>query len=114
MEPYQFVRLRGYREEVSFALEMGDGPVLRQARERLSALALSEEERAELIRIDQDVIDQIMTLDEVQAFLLEDDPLQPLDHWWWHFGKLRAGSYPARLLPPPLREVYAGAVGEAA
>ena len=96
-------RLRGYLEEVEFALEMGDGPFLRETRERLAALALDETETTEVARLDGFVIDQIATLDEVQSFLLDDDDTQPLEHWWWHLGKLRARTYPAHCLPEHLR-----------
>ena len=40
------------------------------------------------------------------AELLRDDPTRPLAQWWWHLGKLRAGTYPAELLPPHLRAIH--------
>lgn len=99
-------RLRGYLEEVEFALEMGDGPFLRETRERLATLILDDSESTELARLDGFVIDQILTLDEIQPFLLEDDEAQPLERWWWHLGKLRRRTYPAHRLPEHLRTIY--------
>ena len=99
-------RLNGYLEEVHFALDRGEGPLLRHGRERLSQAALTPAEQAELAELDADVVDTVLVLDEVAPYLLDDDSAQPLAHWWWHLGKLRAGTYPADLLPPPLRRIY--------
>ncbi len=99
-------RLRGYSEEIHFALEVGEGPTLRQARSLISTMTLTSDEQTELVVFDEYVMDAIANLEEVQTYLLEDDDLRPLLHWWWHLGKLRAGTYPAQLLPPHLREIY--------
>lgn len=106
MAAQRSTRLNGYREEVHFALDMGEGPLLRHGRERLSQATLTPAEQAELVELDADVIDTVLVLDEVASYLLDDDPAQPLAHWWWHLGKLRTGTYPADLLPPPLRLIY--------
>ncbi|NEX20998.1 hypothetical protein G3480_11860 [Thiorhodococcus mannitoliphagus] len=114
MAASRLARLNGYLEEVEFALDMGDGPLLRETRGRLGVLELDAEEEAELGRLDALVVDQVRSLNDIQSFLLEDDPSHPLEHWWWHLGKLRDGSYPANLLPEHLREVYEHARDEAA
>lgn len=100
-------RLRGYSEEINFALEIGEGPTLRQARSRISAMALTPDEQRELAELDTLVIDEILNLEDVQVYLVEDSDNHPLAHWWWHLGKLRAGTYPADMLPPHLRAIYA-------
>ncbi|TAN51575.1 MAG: hypothetical protein EPN21_06305 [Methylococcaceae bacterium] len=99
-------RLRGYRQEVDFCLELGEGPTLRRVREDIAVLALTPEEQAELVDIDAGAVEFVVSLDDVAPYLLQDDPAQPLSHWWWHLGKIRAGTYPADLLPPHLRAVY--------
>lgn len=99
-------RLRGYSEEINFALDVGEGPTLRHARNRISTMALTPDEQYELAELDELVIDQILNFEDVQAYLLADDNSQPLTHWWWHLGRLRAGVYPAHLLPPHLQAIY--------
>ncbi len=99
-------RLRGYLEEVEFALDMGDGPFLRETRQRLSTLTLNAVEQAEMTRLDAFVLDRILLDDDIQSFLFDDATQEPLTHWWWHLGKLRAGTYPAQLLPDHLRAIY--------
>jgi len=99
-------RLRGYSEEINFALEIGEGPTLRQARSRISAMTMTPDEQDELAELDELVVDQIVNSDDLQPYLLKDDSSIPLAHWWWHLGKLRAGTYPAHLLPDHLRAIY--------
>jgi hypothetical protein len=43
---------RGYREEVGFGLMVGDGPFLREIRQRLSTLILAQAQRAKLEHFD--------------------------------------------------------------
>jgi hypothetical protein len=64
MAAQRSARLSGYREEVNFALDMGEGPLLRQGRERLSQTALTPAEQAELAELDADVVDTVLILDE--------------------------------------------------
>ena len=99
-------RLNGYRVEIDFALSMGDGPLLRESRTRIAALELTPHEQHDLQELDEMVVDEIMESDALQPYLLEDDSAKPLTQWWWHLGKLRAGTYPAHLLPPHLRAIY--------
>lgn len=106
MADYESARLRGYAEEIHFALDVGEGPTLRQARNRISTMILTPEEQRELAELDELVIDQILNFEDVQSYLLEDDLTRPLSQWWWHLGQLRAGTYPAHLLPPALRVIY--------
>jgi len=98
-------RLRGYREEIDFALECGEGLTLRQGREALARLMLSDQEVRELAELDLIVLETLQVATEIGDYLLKDRQNQPLTHWWWHLGKLRAGTYPAHLLPPHLREI---------
>ncbi len=99
-------RLNGYRVEIDFALSMGDGPLLRESRARIATLELIPNEQRTLQELDEMVLDEIMESDALQPYLLEDDPAKPLTQWWWHLGKLRAGTYPAHLLPEHLRAIY--------
>ncbi len=107
-------RLNGYRVEIDFALSMGDGPLLRESRTRIAALALTPSEQRDLWELDEMVMEEIASRDDLQPYLLEDDPAHPLAQWWWHLGKLRAGAYPAELLPPHLRAIYQPAKRQAA
>jgi len=99
-------RLRGYSEEIYFALEVGEGPTLRQGREALAHLMLSDQEVRELAELDLMVLETLQVATEIGDYLLKDHQTQPLTDWWWHLGKLRAGTYPTHLLPPHLREIY--------
>lgn len=99
-------RLRGYREEIDFSLECGEGLTLRQAREALAKLMLSDQEIRELAELDQMVLETLQIATEIGDYLLNDIQAQPLARWWWHLGKLRTGTYPAHLLPPHLQAIY--------
>ncbi|WP_341325406.1 hypothetical protein [Methylotuvimicrobium sp. KM2] len=99
-------RLRCYREEIMFALEVGEGLTLRQARDRIAKMPLSGNEQIELIDIDLMVVDSVVGLDWIASYLLSDDDTQALSLWWWHLGKIRAKTFPAEQLPEPLRAVY--------
>lgn len=94
-------QLKGYRNQVEFCLENGEGPALRQLREHFKDVVSDE-----LADIDEAVIDYIDGLDYVAPYLLNDDATKPLKNWWWHLGKIRAKTYPAELLPDHLRAVY--------
>ena len=96
--------LKRYEEYAYFQLPYdGEGRGLRQARAALEpSLARSQAVR----ELDEIVIEAVQVNDYIDPILLEDDAAQPLEHWWWHLGKLRAGTYPAHLLPPHLREIY--------
>ena len=96
-------RLRGYREEVEFALDQGEGPALRPARERIAALRLSPDELAELETIDAGALELVTDLDYIAPYLLQDDPAQPPEKWWWHLGAIRRREFPPEKLPPFLR-----------
>ena len=37
--------------------------------------------------------------------LLVDDLGKPVEQWWWHLGAIRAGTFPLKHLPAPLRAV---------
>jgi hypothetical protein len=96
--------LNRYREYAWYQFSMdGEGAGLRQARDALGEdLAQSQEAG----KLDEIVIEATQVNEYINPTLLTDDPSQPLEHWWWHLGKLRARTYPAELLPERLRKVY--------
>jgi hypothetical protein len=112
MDTKQSDAVARYREYAWFQFSMdGEGLGLREARECLNeAQALSQEVR----ELDEIVIEATQVNDYINPGLLEDDPRQPLAHWWWHLGKLRNRTYPASLLPEHLRAVYLDATDQAA
>ena len=69
-------------------------------------MALTPDEQHELQELDELVMDQSLIMTMCRPYLLEDDPDYPLTQWWWRLGKLRAGAYPAHLLPAHLRAIY--------
>jgi len=100
-------RLRAYSEVVDFGLIVGEGFGLPDAREEIAALSLTGEEAGVLQLLDEIVVEFLIDSTHwIDDYVLRDDPAQPLSHWWWHLGKLRAGVYPAELLPKRLREIY--------
>jgi len=99
-------RLSGYHELVHYALPFGEGPGLSAIREQIDHLDLTPEERREVAELDEIVIEELGYRDWIDDYVLRDDPTQPLSRWWWRLGQLRAGVYPAELLPRHLREIY--------
>ena len=97
-----------YRETVIFGLDEWIVPGLRQQREALVQLLLNPAQISRLRELDSYVMDAITDPDNVAVpeELLTDDSTQPLSRWWWHLGQLRAGVYPADLLPKHLRNIY--------
>lgn len=87
------------------------GDPVRAEREWLAGIALNTEERRWLAMLDEALIHDVVYGDCLPE-LYDDDPAQPLDHWWWHLGAIRCGSYPIELLAPELRAVVidAGAI----
>ena len=97
-----------YREMVRYGLEEGVAPGLREQRAHLAEITLSALHIQQLADLDESVL-LIMTDVESEyppVDLLDDHATRPLSQWWWHLGQLRAGTYPAHLLPPHLREIY--------
>jgi len=95
--------LERYREYVEFQLAIdGEGVGLRQVREKLAQTAAIEG----LMELDVFALDSIVVNDYVNIALLQDDPAQPMQKWWWHLGKIRRGEYPVDLLPDSLRMAY--------
>ena len=100
-------RLRAYSEVVDFGLIVGEGFGLQEAREEIAALSLTAEETSVLQLLDEIVIEFLIDPTHwIDDYVLRDDPAQPLSHWWWHLGQLRAGVYPAELLPVHLWKIY--------
>ena len=104
--------LMQYREYVEFQLAVdGEGIGLRQVRQMLSGQGI---ESPELAALDKLAIEAVQAVERINPALLDDATDQSLTSWWWHLGKLRAGAYPADLLPPHLREIYLAGRREAA
>lgn len=106
MDTLRSDQLKVYFHEVKFALAEGEGPILREARDALANLALTQTETHDLASLDADVVDSIVQLDHIADYLLEDNQTQPLEKWWWHLNRIRRGDYPAELLPESLRGYY--------
>ena len=100
--------LMWYREAVMYGMDSWTVPGIREQRDDVMRFPLDRLHQANLERLDYRLVDAIIDRndDEVPDDLLQDDPARPLIDWWWHLGKLRAGTYPAHLLPPHLREIY--------
>ena len=100
--------LMWYREAVMYGMDFWTVPGIREQRDAIIRRDLERRQQTKLDRLDARLIDAVIDTDddEVPDDLLQDDPARPLDRWWWHLGKLRAGIYPAHLLPPHLREIY--------
>lgn len=100
--------LTDYREAVYTDPWVDDIPTtdLRPAREWLA----DHPPKGTLAELDAIVVEEVVTGDEVPASLLADDPVQPMEKWWWHLGALRRGDYSADYLPAPLRSVYLDAL----
>lgn len=103
MESKKSDAVKRYREyaEFQFATD-GEGLGLRQARQAL----VTDDEGPDVNVLDALVIETLETADYINPLLIEDRNDQPLTHWWWHLGKLRAGTYPAHLLPSHLQAIY--------
>ena len=98
---YSLMRYREYAE-FQFAID-GEGLDLRQSRQALKDQGIL---CRELVDLDMLVMETVQTADYINPVLLADSHTEPLNHWWWHLGKLRAGTYPAHLLPSALRAIY--------
>jgi hypothetical protein len=97
-----------YKASVIQGLPEGVAPGLREQRQRVAQQTWNEQQLAALRYADEFLLEALTDAAEsaLPAELLQDDPTRPLAQWWWHLGKLRAGAYPAELLPPHLRALY--------
>ena len=97
-----------YKASVIQGLPEGIAPGLREQRQHVAQQRLNEQQLAVLRYADEFLLEALTDEAEsaLPAELLRDDPTRPLTQWWWHLGKLRAGTYPAELLPPYLRAIY--------
>ena len=75
---------------------------------------LSTEYREEVREADKLLLEAAVCLDINLLWLelLDDDSGQPLSHWWWHLGALRADTYPLEQLPDYLVPIYHEAAAE--
>lgn len=99
-------QLNEYHELVHYGLMVGEAPGFSEVREELCHLVLVPPQLHELIELDTFAMYAILHDEDIQDYVLRDDPTRPLTHWWWHLGKLHAGTYPAELLPKHLRTIY--------
>ena len=108
--------LKAYTAMVVHGLDYWAVPGLRELRTKAEQVLIDYEQRQSIAKLDEYMVDAILDLDddEVPDDLLQDDPSRPLTQCWWHLGKLRAGTYPAHLLPPHLRAIYQPAERRAA
>lgn len=85
-------------------------PGLSQLRTQVAQTTMTHEQRQRIAQLDGYLVEAVTDLndDEVADDLLEDDPTHPLTQLW-RLGKLRAGTYPAYLLPLHLRAIYRSA-----
>lgn len=97
-----------YREAVMYGMDFWTVPGIREQRDGVMSRHLERSQQTKLEHLDARLMDAVIDINdqEVPDDLLEDDVTRPLIQWWWHLGKLRAGTYPAHLLPPHLREIY--------
>jgi len=103
--------LKTHVELVRYALPFGAGREWPAVRERAEAVTGSA--RGPLLAADAEVIDMAVSGADLWPALLVDDPARPLKHWWWHLGAIHDRTYPADLLPEPLRSVYRDALSTA-
>jgi len=97
-----------YKASVIQGLPEGIVPGLREQRQRVADQSWNPQQQLALRYADEFLLEAITDDDasDVLSTLFQDDSARPLTAWWWHLGKLRAGTYPAHLLPPHLREIY--------
>lgn len=97
-----------YKASVLQGLPEGVAPSLRDQRQRVSQQSWNEQQLAALQYADEFLLEAVTddAAPDLPVELFVDDPASPLTHWWWHLGKLRAGTYPAHLLPPHLQTIY--------
>ncbi len=81
---------------------------MREQRQRVAQQPWNEQQLATLRYADEFLLEALTDEAEsaLTAELLHDDPTRPLAQWWWRLGQIRAGTYPAELLPPHLRALY--------
>lgn len=83
--------------------DSGEGWQVRQSRQHLFEAGIDNDVTQE---IDGIVLEATIVSDTVSQDVITDDDSQPLSHWWWHLGKIRAKTFPAEQLPEALRAVY--------
>ena len=97
-------RLVTYTYEIYVTDALPIGGDVAPAREYLAGVALDAQERDELEELDRILLEALLAGD-VTDDVLHDNEAQPLDHWWWHLGAIRAGTFPTDRLPKHLREI---------
>lgn len=96
--------LMRYQEYAEFQFAMdGEGLGLRSARQALAERGTASQT---VCALDELVIEAVQAAAYINPALLDDRHDRPLPQWWWRLGKLRAGTYPAELLPPHLQAMY--------
>lgn len=96
-----------YREAVRYGLAEGTAPGVRQQRDALVGnLRLTPSQLEKLAALDEEALEYVLELPYIDGDLLEDNPAQPLEKWWWHLGAIRQGSFPVEYLPPAIQAIY--------
>ncbi len=97
-----------YKASVIEGLPEGVAPGLREQRQRVAQQSWDKQQISTLQYADEFLLEAITDDAELNLplELLRDDHAHPLADWWWHLGKLRAGTYPAQWLPDHLRAIY--------
>ena len=100
--------LKAYAAMILHGLDDWAVPGLHQLRTQVAQIPMNPEQRQRVAQLDVYLIEAVTDQDDHQVpeDFLQDDPAHPLPQWWWHLGKLRAGTYPAELLPPHLQAMY--------
>lgn len=106
MDPKRLTQSITYYRLVVDALPIGD-PV-RQTRDGLVGVSVPEADAQAITTLDEYLLSEAVG-GEVLPEVLQDDQAQPLDHWWWHLGALRGGTYPVHLLPEHLQSAFRAA-----
>lgn len=100
--PGELTALERYREYADFQFSIdGEGLGLREARDALGG-SLSPA----VAELDALVIESALVNDYINPALLQDDPAQPPEKWWWRLGAIRRREFPPEKLPPHLRPAY--------
>jgi hypothetical protein len=96
-----------YKESVRYGLAEGTAPGVREQREQLAESGhLTGNQAENLAALDEEALEYVLELPELDGELLQDDPSQPMEKWWWHLGAIRQGAYPVEYLPPAVQALY--------
>lgn len=85
----------------TYVLDADTGEVWMPIRDQIKVLGLDN--NPDVIEIDKNLIKlSLQSPSIVQTW----DNDQPTESWWWHLDKIVDHSYPSKLLPQYLQEIY--------